>query len=208
VRDFAVIDFETTGLTRNDRVIEVGVALVSNSEVVDTFSTLMDPGVYLPPEITALTGITPSMLKGKPRPENVMPRLRRFIGDRPCVAHNAAFDRRFYEAEMARASLPCQPRFFCSMLLARRLVQDTRSHALGPLLRHLGLAAAPSTRAHRALDDSLMTATLWRHLMKRISDRLPSYEPEHKFISKLSRVPKANVDTFLSRHADTLCTMD
>jgi len=202
---YAVIDFETTGLSpRFDRTIEVGVVLVQNHTVVDTFSELMDPGVRIPSYITELTGISTAMVKGKPAPEKVMPKLREIIGDFPCIAHNASFDRGFFEAEMSRAGVTCEPPFLCSMLLARRLVQDTGSHKLGTLVEHLGLAKPSGMRAHRALADCLMTVELWKYLIQHINSRLPGYEPDVNFIAQLSRTPKANVETFMHRSAARL----
>jgi DNA polymerase-3 subunit epsilon len=202
---YAVIDFETTGLSPSfDRIIEVGIVLVRNHTVIDTFSQLMDPGVRIPAYITELTGITTSMVKGKPTPEKVMPKLRDIVGAYPCIAHNASFDRGFLEAEMARAGISCQPSFLCSMLLARRLVQDSGSHKLGTLVQHLGLATPEGVRAHRALADCLMTVELWKHLIQRINSRMPGYEPDLDFITQLSRTPKANVDTFIARSAAQL----
>lgn len=203
---YAVIDFETTGLSpRHDRIIEVGVVLVRNHCIVDTFSELMDPGFRIPSYITDLTGISTAMLKGKPAPEKIMPKVRQIIGDCPCVAHNAPFDRGFFTAEMGRAKIDCQPAFFCSMLLSRRLVQDAPSHKLGSLVQHLGLQTPPGMRAHRALADCLMTVGLWEHLLQRIDSRLPGYAPDEDFIAQLSRTPKASVDRFLARSAARLC---
>ena len=55
---YAVIDFETTGLSPGfDRIIEVGVVLVRNHSIIDTYSELMDPGFRIPGYITELTGI-------------------------------------------------------------------------------------------------------------------------------------------------------
>ena len=71
---YAVIDFETTGLSPGpDRVIEVGVVLVRGGKVADTFEALMDPGCSIPSFIAGLTGISTSMVRGKPKPERVMP---------------------------------------------------------------------------------------------------------------------------------------
>ena len=70
LREFAVIDFETTGLSADHcRVIEVAVAIVRDGAVTDSFVKLMHPGHRLPGVITELTGITDAMLKGKPKPE-------------------------------------------------------------------------------------------------------------------------------------------
>jgi len=94
--EFIVLDFETTGLRPDvDRTIEVAATRLVDHRPVETFSALMYPGTRLHPFITALTGISDEMLRGKPRPEEVMPHLRVFVGDRPIVAHNASFDRGF-----------------------------------------------------------------------------------------------------------------
>ena len=107
----AVIDFETTGMRAGpDRIIEVGAAILRNGEVVATFTELMNPGFRIPYFITGLTGITDAMVREKPHPEAVMPRLREFLGDHPCVAHNAGFDQRFFASEMDRCGFrECVP---------------------------------------------------------------------------------------------------
>ena len=197
----AVIDFETTGMMPGpDRIIEVGAAIVRDGEVVETFSELMDPGFRIPHFITDLTGITDAMVRGKPRPEAVMPRLRAFLGDCPCLAHNASFDRRFFSAEMVRANHSHDRPFLCSVMLARRLVQGAPNHKLGDLARHLGLRAPPGMKAHRALADALMTCQLWTHLHGVVQERL-GREPSLDHILALMRVPKAKVTTWLDCQA-------
>ncbi len=202
---YAVIDFETTGLSpQDDRIIEVAVVRVHNHEIVDTFSQLMDPGFRIPSYITELTGISTSIVKDKPKPEKVMPKLQKFIGDHPCVAHNASFDERFFMAEMRRARVSSETPFLCSMLLARRLVQDSDNHKLGTLVQHLGLEKPAGMRAHRALADSLMTVELWKYLMQDIKTQLRDNEPDIELVAKLTRTPKAKVGTFLNRCAERL----
>lgn len=194
MRTFAVIDFETTGLRAGaDRIIEVGAVLVREGEMVATFDELMDPGVRIPSFITALTGISNAMVRGRPRPEALMPRLRGFLGDSICIAHNASFDRRFFAAEMELAGQGHQREFLCSMLLARRLVPDAGCHRLGELVRHLGLAVPAGLQAHRALADALMTVELWRRLMADRRARLPGREPDAGLLATLSRTPRAAV---------------
>lgn len=198
----AVLDFETTGLRASpDRIIEVAVALLHDGVVVDTFSELMDPGFRIPSFITGLTGISDAMVRGKPRPEAVMPRLRAFLGDHPCVAHNASFDQRFFAAEMAAADQAHERPFVCSMLLARRLVPQAPSHKLGVLLAHLRLPPPEGMRAHRALADVLMTCALWNHLNGLLRRRLAGDTPDLTLLHALSRTPKAQVEAFFSGRA-------
>ncbi|MBN8527018.1 MAG: 3'-5' exonuclease [Planctomycetes bacterium] len=200
MRDYAVIDFETTGLgPPADRIIEVGAVLVRDGAIAGTFSELMDPGFAIPPFITSLTGISTAMVRGRPRPEAQMPRLRAFLGEVPCVAHNASFDRRFFAAEMERAGEGHERPFLCSMLLARRLLQDAPGHKLGVLVQHLRIAIPAGQRAHRALGDALMTVEVWRRLLDQLRGRLGGREPDAALLELLTRTPKARVAEVLAQ---------
>ncbi|OGV68056.1 MAG: hypothetical protein A3K19_27010 [Lentisphaerae bacterium RIFOXYB12_FULL_65_16] len=194
----AVIDFETTGLSADwNRIIEVGAVIVRDGTVVDSFVELMHPGCRLPWEITELTGITDAMLKGKPPPEKVMPAFREFLGDRVCVAHNAGFDSRFFFAEMKRARLEHDRPFLCTMMLARRLVDDALDHKLGTLAGHLKLNKPANLRAHRALDDVLMTVALWNRLTALIAEQTGGRQPDFNVYHTLMKRPKAAAAKYL-----------
>jgi len=105
----AVIDFETTGISpaMGDRATEVALVLLEHGRVVDRFQSLMNAGVRIPAFVTQLTGISNAMVAGAPPAEQVMREAARFVGDTPLVAHNAAFDRKFWQAELARRR--CSP---------------------------------------------------------------------------------------------------
>jgi DNA polymerase-3 subunit epsilon len=196
---YAVIDFETTGLSAGpDRIIEVAAAVVRDGIVVDTFNELMDPGFAIPTFITSLTGISTAMIRGKPRPQAVMPALRTFLGEHPCVAHNASFDRRFFEHEMALAGVAHQRTFLCSLMLARRLFQDLPDHKLATLVQRLGLQVPTGLRAHRALADVLMTCELWKHLLHTLGQRCGGRQPCLEVVQAVSRKPKSVVANYLS----------
>lgn len=199
MRQIAVIDFETTGLRAGeDRVIEVAAVMMCDGEVVATFSELMDPGFRIPPFITSLTGISDAMVRGKPCPESVMPRLRAFLGDHVCIAHNAAFDQRFFMAEMELAGEPHDRTFLCSLLLSRRLLRQAPSHQLGALVRHLRLTTPSNLPAHRALADVLMTCALWKHLNGMLRAKLNGQTPDLAVIRTLTKKPKAVVESYLA----------
>jgi DNA polymerase-3 subunit epsilon len=195
--EFAVIDFETTGLSADYcRVIEVAAVIVRDGEVMDSFIQLMNPGRRLPFYITAITGITDEMLDGKPSPETVMPDLMRFLGDRPCVAHRAAFDSSFYHAEMSRAGIAHERNFFCTMLLSRRLIQDSPDHQLGTLSEHLNLPRPSEGSCHRALYDVLLTIELWKRIESIVSERI-GRNPDNDTYQTLMRMPKGIVWQYL-----------
>ncbi len=203
MKKFAVVDFETTGLCAGaDRIIEVAAIIVVDGVVVSTFSELMDPGAWIPPFITELTGISNAMVRGKPRPEKVMPRLRDFLGDCVCIAHNASFDRRFFAAEMELAGAGHSRAFLCTMLLARRLIHRVPNHRLGTLARHLQLANPSGLQAHRALADVLMTSALWEHLTGILRERLKGRTPDIDVIEAITKKPKAAVEGYLDAVAN------
>lgn len=156
-----VLDFETTGLSPNmgDRAIEIGAVKLIDGQVTDTFQQLMNPGFRVSGFIEGYTGITNRMLRSAPSCETVMAEFAHFIGDSPLVAHNASFDKRFLEAELERIDGRYSGQFACSMLIARRLIQNAPTHKLGDLVRFKQIAHDGTF--HRALADSQMTASLW-----------------------------------------------
>ncbi|WP_325890897.1 3'-5' exonuclease [Grimontia sp. NTOU-MAR1] len=156
-----VLDFETTGLSPNmgDRAIEIGAVKLVDGEVVDTFQELMNPGFRVSSFIEGYTGINNNMLRTAPDCEDVMIRFAEFIAGFNLVAHNASFDKRFLDAELERLSAGYSGQFTCSMLIARRLIQDSPTHKLGDLVRFKHIAH--DGVFHRALADAEMTAKLW-----------------------------------------------
>jgi DNA polymerase-3 subunit epsilon len=185
---FVVLDFETTGLSpaMGARVIEVSAREVVDGRAGREFLTLVDPGMRVPAEITAITGISTAMLSGAPSSAVAMGQLASFIATSPIVCHNAGFDRRFYEYE-AREVLEGRPvRSLCTLLLARRMFPGRASYRLGSLIEDMGIA--PSGRLHRASSDTFVTA----HLFDRIcADARSHCRPEHfdhEMLHRLQRV--------------------
>lgn len=194
--EIVVLDFETTGMTTDScRVIETGAVLVKGNEIIDTFSQLMDPGVYIPGFIQELTGITNDMIAGKPSTETVMEQLYDFVGERPILAHNASFDRRFYFAEMKRANVNAQNEFFCSMLLARRLVPYSPDYKLGTLIDYFGVRT-DDFNAHRALDDAAATARVWIKLRERLAEATGRENHTLQTYLKLQKINKKKLPRF------------
>ena len=189
----AVIDFETTGLSprMGDRATEVAVVLLENGRIVDRYQSLMNAGIAIPANITALTGISNAMIRKAPPVTEVMKELVKVVSDFPLAAHNAAFDRMFLDAEWQRISRKRNQEFICSMLLARRLYPLAPNHKLGTLVDYLGLPS--SGRHHRALADAEMTAHL---LLKMASDLKQKYflnRVPHEILRTLQKTPKGQI---------------
>lgn len=163
---YAVIDFETNGLMpgQGGRALEVAAVLVDGGRVVDSWASLMNPRVPVPAFITALTGITSSMVRSAPAPAEVMRQVHDFVGDATLVAHNASFDRKFWQHELALAGRRTEPGFLCTVLLARRLYPWAPNHKLGTLAALHNIEA--EGRHHRALADAGMTAHLFLQMQQ------------------------------------------
>lgn len=198
----AVIDFETTGISpgQGARATEVAIVLLESGQVVDRFQSLMRTGVWIPAFITQLTGISNAMVAEAPAAEEVMREAARFVGAAPMVAHNAAFDRKFWEAELGHADLPALQPFACTVLLSRRLYPEAPSHKLGSILDHLGLPRAG--RAHRALADAEMAASLLARMQQDLQRRWGIAQAGHPLLSEIQRCPKRHIAGLLARQTE------
>lgn len=202
----AVVDFETTGLgpTTGGRATEVAAVLVRGGVVVDSWSSLMNSGTWVPPYIQALTGITNDMLADAPDSATVMSELARFTAGCPLVAHNASFDRGFWQSEMQRAGMAPDPahEFACTVLLSRRLWPEARSHSLGAITDFHGIRF--SGRAHRAMADALVTAELLLKVRDEVASRfrldLAGMDVDHALLATLQRTPLKGLRRGLVAH--------
>jgi DNA polymerase-3 subunit epsilon len=196
-----ILDFETTGLSPDmgDRAIEIGAVRLVNGEVVERFQELMNPGRRVSAFIEDYTGISNEMLVDVDSCEQVMARFADFIGDDNLIAHNASFDKRFLDAELARIGRRYSGDFSCSLLLSRRIFQDAYSHKLGELVQYKNI---PSDGGfHRALFDSEMTAKVWMAMLEDIGERYGIFDIPFSLIKKLSKTPKKAVDKLLSTYS-------
>ena len=197
VETVAVLDFETTGLSPNwgDRATEIAIALVRDGQVIDRFQSLMNAGRRIPSEVTQLTGITNAMLAAAPPVARVMRDAAKFVGKRPVVAHNASFDRKFWEAELAHLSLRSASAFSCTMLLSRRLYPHAQNHRLGTLVQLLQLPRTGA--AHRAMVDAEMTCHLWFRIAQDISKGYGIESVSHELLMRVQQLPRAKIATLL-----------
>ena len=158
--ELVVFDLETTGLSaRRDRMCEIGAVRVRALEVDETFETLVNPGVVLPPYIAALTGIGPSELRGAPRADLAVRRFLAFARDAPLVAHNARFDVGFLDREVEQLTgRRVAATVVDTVWLARRLLhRRSERFSLQQLAHFFGTTWQP---CHRALPDALATAEI------------------------------------------------
>jgi DNA polymerase-3 subunit epsilon len=194
----AVIDFETTGLSpaMGDRATEIAIVMLEGGKTVARFQSLMNAGVRISSFIESYTGISNDMVRAAPPAAEVMAEAARFVEGVPLVAHNASFDQRFWAAELGRAggAPRSDPSFACTMLLSRRLYPQAGSYRLGALASFHALPSAG--RAHRALADAEVTASLLARIQRDIAHEYEVAEAPHELLVKLQRctrkaMPKA-----------------
>ena len=197
----AVIDFETTGSTPRygARATEVAIVMVEGGEVVGSFQSLMNGGVWIPPFITQLTGISNDMVASAPLAEEVMRQAHAFVGSTPMVAHNAPFDQGFWRAELERAGCDASHPFACTVRLSRRLFPNAPNHRLGTLVEYHGIDSAGP--AHRAMADASVTAQMLLRMQNQLRLHWDIENPDHAFLLALQACAKARLPDFLVRRS-------
>ena len=188
-----VIDFETTGLSpyAGARATEVAAVRIVGNEITDSFQSLMNSGASVPPEIVRLTGITDNMLRGAPSAHHVMHQLLQFVGTAPLVAHNANFDKSFFESECDRAGLKATHSITCTLKLARRVYPHAPNFKLNTLLEYADIPHAE--RMHRAMADAVATARLWLQMRQDLCSRHRLDHIDHAQLERITQMRAADV---------------
>jgi DNA polymerase-3 subunit epsilon len=148
---YVVLDLETTGgNATKDRITEIAAVRMDNGVETARWSTLVNPGVRIPPFIQSLTGITDAMVEKAPTFEEVAKPLLALLDGAVFVAHNVRFDHGFVLNELARLDIPLKVKTLCTVRLSRRLYPQHKGHGLDAILQRHGL----QTQArHRAMGD-------------------------------------------------------
>ncbi len=114
-----VVDVETTGLWRTDRVVEIACVTVDlDLGVVDEWSTLLNPLRDVSLEVTEIHGLAASELSSAPTFAEIAGHLGAMFAVGPIVAHNVAFDTRMLKLEFDRLGMDWRGRGFCTMRAA------------------------------------------------------------------------------------------
>ena len=162
--DYTAVDLETTSkVVATAQIVEVAAVRVRNGVVVDTFTSFIKPAGPIPPEATALHGISDADVCGAPSIRDIWPAFRAFCGDDVHVAHNGHhFDFAILKRVARELGSTFDVRQFDTLPLARDLFPTSRK--LGDLARELGI---PPGTSHRALDDTVALAKIVAPLEER-----------------------------------------
>ncbi len=168
--EFHVVDLETTGLSRQCDILEIGAVHLAAGRRVSQFFSLVRPASgRVPVKITALTGIDDSLVRDAPPQGDCLRRFRAWLDRSPgavFVAHNAPFDSGFVRRGFARYGLPTLAApVLCTRKLGRRAVPELLRYDLDRLCGHFGI---DNGARHRATGDASATADLLLAMLERL----------------------------------------
>ena len=183
---YCVLDLETTGFSfRTEKITEIGIMKVKNHEVIDEFSTFVNPQKPIPQRVVEVTNITDEMVKDAPTIEEVLPKVLEFVGDSVLVAHNADFDIGFLKHNCAELGLKLGNTYLDTLRLAKDLFPEYKKYKLGIIAENLGIKVEV---AHRALDDVDTTVKVFNVMLGMLKEK--------------KAVTLDDIDTVLSGKAD------
>jgi DNA polymerase III subunit epsilon len=172
---FAIIDIETCGGKfefRRGRITEICILKHDGLSVVETFTTLVNPGCVISSYFSGLTGITNEMVADAPKFHEIAAKIIEMTEGCIFVAHNVGFDYGFIRDEFASLGYTFRRETLCTVRLSRKLLPKRISYSLGHLCASLGIEIFGR---HRAEGDAVATAQLF-DLLIRLKGEHPQYK--------------------------------
>ncbi len=190
---YVVFDIETTGFSPvTNRIIEIGAVKVENGQIVDRFSTFVNPEVPIPFEIEKLTSINDSMVIDAETIEVILPKFLTFVGDSILVAHNANFDVSFIKENAKRQGLSAEYTYVDTVGIARTLLTGQAKYTLDAVAKTLGISLE---NHHRAVDDAECTAEIFVKFISMLK------KEDVNTLSELNALGKSSVDAVRKLHS-------
>ena len=169
---YCVLDLETTGFSATtEKITEVGIMKVKNGEVIDEFSTFVNPEKHIPERVTEVTNITDEMVKDAGTIKEIFPKILEFLGDDKetvIVAHNANFDVGFLKQNAKSLGYDFDYTYLDTLSLAKDLFPDYKKYKLGKIAENLGIKVEV---AHRALDDVDTTVKVFNVMVDMLKEK-------------------------------------
>ena len=170
VPDYVVFDLETTGISCNsDDVVEISAVKVINGEIVDEFTTLVNPGRPIPYNASEVNGITDDMVKNSPFFEKALSDFLEFVGDAVLVGHNIhTFDMKFLYRDAEKFwGKTIGNDYIDTLQIARIYLPQLSHYKLVDLATYYKIS---TVGAHRALNDCRMNQIIFEHLAKEMAN--------------------------------------
>lgn len=159
LKNYIVIDTETTGLSaQRDHIIEISALKIKNGEIIENYTSLVNPGIMIPKSSIKIHGITDEMVIDAPTIDQVLPEFIDFIGNQPLIGHNLSFDLRFINSYLDKN---INHDLADTMLIARKKLGFLPNHKLITLIEYFELG---ESQEHRSLSDCIYTYKVYEKL--------------------------------------------
>ena len=171
ILDFTVIDAETTGRSdKADDVTEISAIKYRNGKRIDSFSTLIKAKNPILPFVVELTGINDHMLEAAPKIDDVIIKLKQFIGEDIILGHDVDFDYKLINESYERVTgNQLNNHKVDTLKIAKCLIKDSENHKLSTLCQYFGVERK---NGHRALYDCHQTAQVYLELVKHYKEEI------------------------------------
>ncbi|MDA8893558.1 exonuclease domain-containing protein [Flavobacteriaceae bacterium] len=162
---YSVVDIETTGNgPKGQKITEISIFNFDGNQIIDEFTSLVNPEQKIPHFITNLTGITEAMVRTAPKFYEIAKKIEEFTKDTIFVAHNVNFDYNIIRDEFKSLGFNFKRKKLCTVRLTRKIIPGLPSYSLGNICESEGIKIAAR---HRAKGDAEATVELFRRLIKR-----------------------------------------
>lgn len=165
---YCVLDLETTGFSAvTEKITEIGIMKLKDGEVIDKFSTFVNPEKPIPQRVIEITNITDDMVKDAETIDKVFPKMLDFIEGSVLVAHNADFDINFLKHNAKILGYDFDFTYIDTLSLAHEIFYNFKSYKLGRIAKNLGIKVEV---AHRALDDVDTTVKVFNIMLEKLKE--------------------------------------
>ncbi|MFK7810866.1 MAG: exonuclease domain-containing protein [Maribacter sp.] len=161
---YTIVDIETTGNgIKGNKITEIAIFKFDGYEIVEEFTSLVNPECEIPYFITGLTGIDNAMVRDAPLIDEIADEILEITKDTIFVAHSVNFDYNVIKNEFKNIGKEFVRKKLCTVRLSRKLIPGYNSYSLGKLCSALGI---PLTDRHRARGDAHATTLLFQKLLR------------------------------------------
>ncbi len=166
---FVVFDIETTGFSPiYNQIIEIGAVKVKEGQIIDRYSTFVNPREPIPFRIEQLTGINDEMVMDSPEIDVILPQFLEFCQDSVLVAHNASFDVSFICQKASALGINYAPTYIDTVAMARVLLPRLNKYKLDVVAKALNISLE---HHHRAVDDAECCSEIFVKLCEMFRDK-------------------------------------
>ena len=214
---YAIIDVETTGGSPSiDRIIEIAVIVYDGQNILEQYSSLVNPRRNIDKYVTQLTGITDKMVKNAPTFEEIQDKIWQLTEGNIFVAHNVKFDYGMIRSEYKRIGTDFVRKHIDTVTLSQKVLPGFSSYSLGSLCDSLGIIIE---NRHRALGDAEATVKLLDIILQQSASKKhieielnqgidPSILPPNITLGEIEKLPEEPGVFYFKDANDTVLFID